>query len=124
MEILYSDSGFEQDNAPQLCLEGTLQEYKDFVKIIYSFLKENKEGEIVISFLNNNKKYRLSFFCKKGDKILMKRINDTDFIVSLDHQYWAVICTLLEPLGKERGYQFIEFEKEMLEDVGFICRSK
>jgi len=125
MKALYAEDGFEQDNEPQICLEGSCIEFEDLKNKIQLAVHNNKEGEISKISDSNNTEFELILINKKGDNKLVKRIDKKKYIISLDATLWNNILSLIDPLLSTKGYQFIEFDAgiPITEDVGLIFRS-
>ena len=100
MKILYAQQGFEQDNEPQVCLEGTSAEFEHLISIIGASLKNNNQGELLRAAFIESGEYKISFYNKDGDTTLMKMITDKSYLISLDHKYWEFVMKLLKPLSQ------------------------
>jgi len=124
MRLLYANNGFEQDDEPQLCLEGNSSEFTHLIEIINSTTEHNLQGEITIINNKEESDYELMFINKKNDNRLIKQIDVNKFIMSLDVQIWNKVLELMRPLVDNKGYQFIELPNcSVDEDLGLIFRS-
>jgi hypothetical protein len=124
MKILYSDTGFEQDIAPQLLIEGTSAEFENFIKTIEPLIQKDNQGELIKIQFEGLNGYELFLFNKVGDNQLIKKIDEKRYKMSLDASLWYKVIGMLKPLVTHLGYQFIEFnESSIIEDVGLIFRA-
>jgi len=124
MRLLYANNGFEQDDAPQLCLEGNSSEFSHLIEIINSAIEHDLQGEIIKISNKKESNHELILINKINDNQLIKQIDVNKFVMSLDVHIWNKVLELMRPLVNNKGYQFIELPNcSADEDLGLIFRS-
>ena len=126
MRILYSNNGFEQDNEPQLCLEGTCEEFENLTYTIEESLRNNTFGEIVKLKDHEDGINELVLVKEEGGRKLLMKVDSNQYVISLDSEIWTEVLDLIYPLVNQTGYQFIEFNNfkaKIVEDLGLIFKS-
>ncbi len=124
MRLLYANNGFEQDDEPQLCLEGNSSEFTHLIEIINSAIENDLQGEITIINNKEESDYELILINKINDNQLIKQIDVNKFVMSLEVQIWNKVLEFMIALVDNRGYQFIELPNcSVDEDFGLIFRS-